>query len=79
MKLFRFRRPPVPPIVEESKVDPGDAVRDLAKAVYIHRDVRFMDGEAQDVVDRLVRSRVRNGFAPVIEASIVNRHLGGAH
>lgn len=78
MKLFRFMRPPIPPIVEESKVDHDAAVRDLAKAVNTVRIIQGMDGEAQDVVDRLVRSRVRNGFAPVIESSIINRHLGGA-
>jgi hypothetical protein len=79
LRLFKFMRPPVPSIVEESRADREDAVRDLAKAALVTRAVEAQDAEAQDVVDRLVRSRVRNGFAPVIEASIINRHLGGAH
>lgn len=78
MKLFRRNRPTVPSIVEESKVDRQDAMRDLARAALVTKAVQVQDGEAQDVVDRLVRSRVRNGFAPLIEASIINRHIGGA-
>jgi hypothetical protein len=79
MRLFRFRRPPVPAIVEETrKLDPGESVRDLAKAVNAAREATSLDGAAQGVVSSLARSRIRNGFAPVIESSIINRRLGGA-
>ena len=80
MRLFRFRRPPVPAIVEETraKLDPGESVRDLAKAVNAGLEATTLDGAAQGVVSNLARSRIRNGFAPVIESSIINRRLGGA-
>jgi hypothetical protein len=79
MKLFRkWRTPPIPQIVEEVQADPAYAIQDLAAAAALRQDAEGLDGAARDAVERLARSRIRNGFAPTLESLIIKRHLGGA-
>jgi len=80
MKLFRkFLRPPLPPIVQESR-ESLDPEATAADQVRVHVAVQEAEAQAvavEEAVSKLTRSRIRNGFAPAIEANY-RRHLGGA-
>lgn len=79
MKWFQRRlQAPVPPLVEEVKVDPLEATMDLARAMNSAREAQAQSAQAHEAVSRLTASRIRNGFAPVIEDSIIRRYLGSA-
>lgn len=73
MKFFR-RKPPMPAAAPE--VDPLESTMDLAQAINAHRDAQAQARAANEAVARLRASRIRNGFAPVIEESILRRYLG---
>ena len=77
MRLF-WRRPPLPPAVEAVTVDQEAAERDLSKVEAFQRSAQDQSAQADAVVSRLVESRIRNGFAPAIEESIMHKYLGGA-
>lgn len=76
MRFFR-RRIVTPPVVHEVSVDPEAANRELSKAATLHQSAQVQADVADAVVTKLVQSRIRNGFAPAIEDSIMKRHLGG--
>lgn len=78
MKWFKWKAaPPIPPIVEQVNVNQEESTMDLAHAMNASREARVQAVQAHEVVARLTASRIRNGFAPVIEESIIRRHLGG--
>lgn len=78
MRLFRRSKPQVPDIVHKVKPDPASAADDLSKAVSFRLDAQAQSDHADEAVNRLVQSRIRNGFAPAIEESIIRKYLGGA-
>lgn len=78
MKWFRDRLRPPAPKVSAPPLDPLESAMDLAQAMNLRHDAKALDASASAVVGRLAESRIRNGFAPAIEASIIKRHLGGA-
>ena len=79
MNWFRRKtQPPVPPAVVQATVDPLESTRDLAGSMNAHRDAQVQAAQAHEAVSRLKESRIRNGFAPVIEESIIRRYLGSA-
>jgi hypothetical protein len=76
-----FKRKPAsvypPPVtILEANVDPLESAMDLALAINAHRDAQAQAAQAAQAVARLRASRLRNGFAPVIEDSIIRRYLG---
>ena len=58
------------------EVDPLESTMDLAQSIDAHRDAQLQAAQAAEAVARLRASRIRNGFAPVIEESIIRRYLG---
>lgn len=76
--LSRKLRAPLPDIVKDVKVDPLESTMDLARAMNTRRDAETQGAHAHEVVNRLAESRIRNGFAPVIEQTIIRRYLGSA-
>lgn len=71
-----FKRPPVPEV--QVHVDPSASSADLDRAVKAKQDAERQAMAAQAAVAGLTRSRIRNGFAPAIEAGVLRKHLGGA-
>lgn len=76
--MFFRRKPGVPPVVNEVRPDPSAASEDLSKASALHQSAKNQAAQADEVVFKLARSRVRNGFAPAIEESIMHKYLGGS-
>ena len=79
MKWFRrkaeeFYPPPIE--IVDVEVDQLGSTIDLARGMNARRDAELQAREARAAVASLRASRVRNGFAPVIEESIIRRHLG---
>ena len=71
---FLHRKIAAPAHVPE--VNPLESAMDLAQAINAHRDAQAQAEQANEAVARLRASRIRNGFAPVIEESIIRRYLG---
>lgn len=74
MWLRRKRRQPLP---ELEPVDHSMSSAAIDDAVQAHRAAQEQATQAREVVADLQRVNLRNGFAPAIEASIIQR-LGGA-
>lgn len=81
MKWLRRKNTPVYPAplhIPEVEVDPLESAMDLAQGMNARRDAQAQAAQAAEAVARLKASRIRNGFAPVIEESIIRHYLGGA-
>lgn len=75
MRLFRRKHQThTEPVV---KVDPA-AQEELNKAVSFRLDAQVQAVQADEVVSKLSRSLLRNGFAPAIEESVIRKYMGGA-
>lgn len=80
MKWLRRRKEivyPPPVVIPDIEVDPVASAMDLAHGMNAQRDAEAQARQAAETVARLRASRIRNGFAPVIEESIIRRYLGG--
>lgn len=74
----RKTQPSIPPALGPAALDPLESTLDLARSMNAHRDAEAQAAQAHEAVSRLKESRIRNGFAPVIEESIIRRYLGSA-
>lgn len=80
MNWFKRKREtvyPAPVVIHEAHVDPMESAMDLAQGINARRDAQAQAAQALEVVARLKASRIRNGFAPVIEESILRRYMLG--
>lgn len=78
MKWFhRALKPEVPAVVAKVKVDREAAEAAVVHAVTAHECAQRQAEAARAAAAGLARVRIRNGFAPAIEESIIRRYLGG--
>jgi signal transduction histidine kinase len=76
MGVFRRKRTRSPDLPELEAVDHSLATAAIDHAVEAHQAAQAQATEARQVVDELRRVNLRNGFAPAIEKSVLQRFQG---
>lgn len=76
MKLFPRQRTKNPGLPQLEAVDHSLADAAIHDAVKAHQAAQAQAVEARQVVDELRKVNFRNGFAPAIEKSILQRFQG---
>jgi signal transduction histidine kinase len=76
MKLFQRHRTKRPKLPEMETVDHSLATAAIDHAVEAHQAAQAQATEARQVVAELRQVNLRNGFAPAIEKSVLQRFQG---
>ena len=76
MKLFQRRRTKRPELPTLEPVDHSLADAAIHHAVEAHQAAQAQAAEAREVVAELRQVNLRNGFAPAIEKSVLQRFQG---